>query len=270
MPSDVGWGHITERKRLSRFPFEDEQCYQNNLNCVCWQVDYLRIWSVWIRRQNIPLSPHATFCPSDKMSHCIPGDKMFHFLPEDKMSQLMHREVVRTFCRKWKRQALPKVWRFKLKKWDKMSQQLPCRRGESGTFCRLGQFFARKMPVGEYGYAWDMAKICPIYVQDVPEICTSFAQGMGIQIDKVGQNIAREGALVGTLCRRGGARCGGTFCLLTWLIPQQMTKSFTKVCNIIKIPKLLLPKDTKSMVGSFLKSIGPQQRIKIIFGEIIL
>ena len=63
MPSDVGWGHITERKRLSRSPFKDEQCYQNNLNCVCWQVDYLRIWSVRIRRQNIPLSPHETFCP---------------------------------------------------------------------------------------------------------------------------------------------------------------------------------------------------------------
>ena len=57
-----------------------------------------------------------------------------------------------------------------------------------------------------------MAKICPIYVQDMPEICASFAQGMGIQIDKVGQNDAGEGASVGTLCRRGGARCGGTFC----------------------------------------------------------
>ena len=43
-----------------------------------------------------------------------------------------------------------------------------------------------------------MAKICPRYVQDMPEICTSFAQGMGIQIDKVGQNVAGEGALVGT------------------------------------------------------------------------
>ena len=50
-----------------------------------------------------------------------------------------------------------------------------------------------------------MAKNCPIYVQDMPEICASFAQGMGIQIDKVGQNVAGDGALVGTLCRRGGA-----------------------------------------------------------------
>ena len=88
MPSDVGWGHITERKRLSRFPFEDEQCYQNNLNCVCWQVDYLRIWSLWIRRQNVPLSPPhfvpATKCPTLSpatkypihaviKSHCLTG-----------------------------------------------------------------------------------------------------------------------------------------------------------------------------------------------------
>ena len=67
------------------------------------------------RRQNVPLSPHALFCPSDKMSHFLPSDKlshwcthkkplshwhfsgdnlsqdgkMSHFLRGDKMSQLM-------------------------------------------------------------------------------------------------------------------------------------------------------------------------------------
>ena len=87
------------------------------------------------RWQNVPLSPHATNCPSDKMSHFLPGvkmyhwcthnkplflwhflgdklsqdDKMYHFLPGDKMSQLMHWcigklwKVVGTFCRQWKR-----------------------------------------------------------------------------------------------------------------------------------------------------------------------
>ena len=61
------------------------------------------------------------------------------------------------------------------------------------------------MPVGQwfsYGYAGDMAKNCPIYIQDMPKICASFAQGMGIQIYKVGQNVAGESASVGTLCRR--------------------------------------------------------------------
>ena len=60
------------------------------------------------------------------------------------------------------------------------------------------------MPVEQwfsYGYAGDMAKKLLRYVKDMPEIyahCASFAQGMGIQIDKVGQNVAGEGALVGT------------------------------------------------------------------------
>ena len=31
------------------------------------------------RWQNVPLSPHATNCPSDKMSHFLPGDKMSHW-----------------------------------------------------------------------------------------------------------------------------------------------------------------------------------------------
>ena len=43
-------------------------------------------------------------------------------------------------------------------------------------------------------YARDMAKKCPRYIQDMPEIHASFAQGMGIQIEKVGQNVAGEGA----------------------------------------------------------------------------
>ena len=62
------------------------------------------------RWQNVPLSPHATNCPSDKMSHFLSGDKMSHlwsywhfsgdklsqgdkmshFIPGDKMSQLMY------------------------------------------------------------------------------------------------------------------------------------------------------------------------------------
>ena len=78
------------------------------------------------------------------------------------------------------------------------------------------------LQVVKSGYEWFglpdhrlYSTICPRYVQCMPEICATFAQGMGIQIDKVGQNIAGEGALVGTLCRRGGARSGGTFCLLT-------------------------------------------------------
>ena len=37
-------------------------------------------------------------------------------------------------------------------------------------------------------------EICPTYIQDMPEIRASFAQGMGIQIEKVGQNVAGEGA----------------------------------------------------------------------------
>ena len=31
------------------------------------------------RWQNVPLSPHATNCPSDKMSHFLSGDKMSHW-----------------------------------------------------------------------------------------------------------------------------------------------------------------------------------------------
>ena len=61
----------------------------------------------------------------------------------------------------------------------------------------MGQFVARKMPVEQwfsYIYAGDMAKNCPRYIQDMPERRASFAQGMGIQIEKVGQNVAGEGA----------------------------------------------------------------------------
>ena len=39
----------------------------------------------------------------------------------------------------------------------------------------------------------------------MPEIRASFAQGMGIHIEKVGQNVSGEGASVGTICLRGGA-----------------------------------------------------------------
>ena len=39
----------------------------------------------------------------------------------------------------------------------------------------------------------------------MPEIRASFAQGMGIHIEKVGQNVTGEGASAGTICLRGGA-----------------------------------------------------------------
>ena len=61
----------------------------------------------------------------------------------------------------------------------------------------MGQFVALKMPVEQwfsYIYAGDMAKKWPRYIQDMLEISASFAQGMGIQIEKVGQNVAGEGA----------------------------------------------------------------------------
>ena len=72
----------------------------------------------------------------------------------------------------------------------------------------MGQFVSLKMPVEQwfsYIYARDVPKNCPRYIQDMPEIRASFAQGMGIHIEKVGQNVTWEGTSVGTLCRRGGA-----------------------------------------------------------------
>ena len=54
-----------------------------------------------------------------------------------------------------------------------------------------------KMPFVQwfsYIFAEDMAKNCPRYIQDMAEIRTSFAQGMGIQFEKMGQNVAGEGA----------------------------------------------------------------------------
>ena len=52
-----------------------------------------------------------------------------------------------------------------------------------------------------------MPEIWPkiIYIPDMPEIRASFVRGVGIQIEKVGQNVVGEGAKVGTLCRQGGA-----------------------------------------------------------------
>ena len=61
----------------------------------------------------------------------------------------------------------------------------------------MGQFVARKMPVEQwfsYIYARGMAKNCPRYIPDMPQTLASFAQGVGIQIEKVGQNVAGEGA----------------------------------------------------------------------------
>ena len=88
----------------------------------------------------------------------------------------------------------------------------------------MGQFVARKMPVEQwfsYICASDMAKNCPRYIPDMPKICASFARGVEIQIEKVGQNVAGESASVGTLCRRGGARCSGTLCRWDILSPNQ-------------------------------------------------
>ena len=45
-----------------------------------------------------------------------------------------------------------------------------------------------------YIYARDMAKNCPRYILDMPEIRASFVRGVGIQIEKVGQNVTGEGA----------------------------------------------------------------------------
>ena len=58
----------------------------------------------------------------------------------------------------------------------------------------------------------------------MPEIRASFDQGMGLQIEKVGQNVTGEGASVGTLCRRGGARCSGTFCRWNILSPNRFER----------------------------------------------
>ena len=56
------------------------------------------------------------------------------------------------------------------------------------------------------GFLTYMPEIWPKIAQDIPKIRASFAQGMGIQIYKVGQNVAGESASVGTLCRLEGAR----------------------------------------------------------------
>ena len=59
----------------------------------------------------------------------------------------------------------------------------------------MGQFVSLKMPVEQwfsYIYAGDMPKNCPRYIQDMPEIRASFAQGMGIHIEKVGQNVTGD------------------------------------------------------------------------------
>ena len=61
----------------------------------------------------------------------------------------------------------------------------------------MGQFVARIRQVEQwfsYIYARDMAKNRPRYIPDMHEICASFAQGVVIQIEKVGQNVAGEGA----------------------------------------------------------------------------
>ena len=61
----------------------------------------------------------------------------------------------------------------------------------------MGQFVARKMEVEQwfsYIHARDMAKNCSRYIPDMPEIRTSFARGVGIQIENVGHNVAEEGA----------------------------------------------------------------------------
>ena len=61
----------------------------------------------------------------------------------------------------------------------------------------MGQFVARKMQVEQwfsYIYARDMAKNCPRYIPVMPQIRASFARGVRIQIEKVGQNVAGEGA----------------------------------------------------------------------------
>ena len=100
-------------------------------------------------------------------------------------------------------------------------------REKVGHFVVWDNLSAWKMPVGHwfsYGYTGDIAKNCPRYIQDNPEICASFSQGMGIQIDKVGQNVAGESASVGTLCRQGVERCSGTFCRWDTLSPKQTNK----------------------------------------------
>ena len=142
-------------------------------------------------------------------------------------------------------QPLPEVLAFKLTKWDNRQndpttfQQLSC-----ASVHKLGNFVAGEK-VGHF-VEWDnlspekcqltngfllymliaaiRAKNCPRYIQDMPQIRASFAQGMGIQIENVGQNVAREGASVGTLCRQGGAKCNGTFCRWDILSPNQISK----------------------------------------------
>ena len=66
-------------------------------------------------------------------------------------------------------------------RWDNLSPEK----------CQLNNDFLTYMP-----------EIWPKIAQDIPKIRASFAQGMGIQIYKVGQNVAGESASVGTLCRR--------------------------------------------------------------------
>ena len=95
-------------------------------------------------------------------------------------------------------------------KWDILSDGTICRpKNASGTMVSL----------------WICRRYCPRYIQNMPEIRASFAQGMGLQIEIVGQNVAGEGASVGTLCRWGGARCSGTFCRWDILSPNRILSS---------------------------------------------
>ena len=68
---------ITRKKRWIIFSFEMDvrRHFVPTTNCptgIFWATNCPR----W---QNVPLSPHATNCPSDKMSHFLPGDKMSHW-----------------------------------------------------------------------------------------------------------------------------------------------------------------------------------------------
>ena len=73
------------------------------------------------------------------------------------------------------------------------------------------------------GFLIHMLEIWPKIAQDISKICASFAQGMGIQIEKVGQNVAgrlpKLGHYVaGEVHNAMGHFVVGTFCLLTdWI-----------------------------------------------------
>ena len=70
-----------------------------------------------------------------------------------------------------------------------------------------------------YIYARDMAKNCPRYIPDMPEIRASFARGVGIQIEKVGQpgRVHKLGHYVaGEVHNAVGHFVVGTKCLLTF------------------------------------------------------